>query len=134
VGYFNVIAPCYVPSGPAKGHYVNLPSQTIEVPDETAAPLVESGCLEAYPAGRFVEKIEAGAFTKALAESSAPLTYTNYSEAREKDAAAEVEAVKQALQDGEVTGASFTETPTEPVADTAPRQSRSRSRRKPAED
>lgn len=48
MGYYNVIASCYVPG---KGHYVNLPSQPIEVDDETAAPLVEAGSLVLYRPG-----------------------------------------------------------------------------------
>lgn len=48
MGYYNVIAPCYVPG---KGHYVNLPSQPIEVDDETASPLVEDGSLQPYRTG-----------------------------------------------------------------------------------
>jgi hypothetical protein len=45
VGYFNVVSPCVV----GKVHHVRPTAQPIEVDDAVAAPLVESGRLEAYP-------------------------------------------------------------------------------------
>lgn len=45
MGFYNVVKPCVV----GKLHYVTVPSQPIEVDDVVAAPLVESGDLEAYP-------------------------------------------------------------------------------------
>lgn len=62
MGNYNVIAPCVV----GKLHYARPTAQPIEVDDDTAAPLVESGCLVPYRPGSFVEKIEPGTF-KALA-------------------------------------------------------------------
>lgn len=46
MSYYNVVAPCVV----GKLHYATVPDQPIEVDDEVAAPLVESGCLTSYPA------------------------------------------------------------------------------------
>lgn len=48
MGYYNVIQPCVV----GKLHYARPTTQPIEVDDDTAAPLVESGCLEPYGAQR----------------------------------------------------------------------------------
>ena len=45
MGYFNVVSPCVV----GKVHHVRPTVQPIEVDDAVAAPLVEAGCLEAYP-------------------------------------------------------------------------------------
>lgn len=50
MGFYNVVKPCVV----GKLHYVTIPARPIEVDDEVAAPLVESGCLEAYQPGVFV--------------------------------------------------------------------------------
>lgn len=47
MGFYNVVRPCVV----GKLHYATVPVQPIEVDDEVAAPLVESGCLESYPRG-----------------------------------------------------------------------------------
>jgi len=47
VGYYNVVSPCVV----GKLHYARPTVQPIVVDDETAAPLVESGCLEPYRTG-----------------------------------------------------------------------------------
>lgn len=46
-----MLQPCYVPSGPDKGHWVHVPTRPIEVDDEVAAPLVEDGSLEPYRPG-----------------------------------------------------------------------------------
>jgi len=45
MGFYNVVKPCVV----AKRHHVRPTAAPIEVDDVTAAPLVESGCMEAYP-------------------------------------------------------------------------------------
>ena len=45
MGLYNVVKPCVV----GKSHHVRPTSAPIEVDDAVAAPLVESGCLEAYP-------------------------------------------------------------------------------------
>lgn len=47
MGYYNVVRPCVV----GKLHYVSIPSQPIEVDDDVAAPLVESGDLVPYAPG-----------------------------------------------------------------------------------
>lgn len=47
MGYFTVLKPCVV----GKLHYATVPAQPIEVDDDVAAPLVESGCLELYRPG-----------------------------------------------------------------------------------
>ncbi len=44
MGYYNVVRPCVV----GKLHYASVPAQPIEVDDEVAAPLVESGDLTRY--------------------------------------------------------------------------------------
>jgi hypothetical protein len=46
VSYFNVVKPCVV----GQLHYARPTVQPIEVDDEVAAELVESGCLTPYPA------------------------------------------------------------------------------------
>ena len=48
MGYYNVVSPCVV----GKLHYARPTVQPIVVDDDTAAPLVESGCLEAYCPGK----------------------------------------------------------------------------------
>lgn len=50
MGYYNVVRPCVV----GKLHYASIPAQPIEVDDEVAAPLVESGDLAAYQPGVYV--------------------------------------------------------------------------------
>lgn len=50
MGYYNVVRPCVV----GKLHYASVPSQPIEVDDEVAAPLVESGDLAVYQPGCYV--------------------------------------------------------------------------------
>lgn len=47
MGFYNVVRPCVV----GKLHYATIPAQPIEVDDDVAAPLVESGSLEPYPRG-----------------------------------------------------------------------------------
>lgn len=47
MGFFSVLRPCVV----GKLHYATVPAQPIEVDDDVAAPLVESGDLEAYQPG-----------------------------------------------------------------------------------
>lgn len=53
MGLYNVVKPCVV----AKRHHVR-PTTTapIEVEDEVAAPLIESGCLEPYRPGAKVSR------------------------------------------------------------------------------
>lgn len=46
MGYYNVVKPCVV----GKLHYVRPTTAPIEVDDDVAAPLVESGDLERYGA------------------------------------------------------------------------------------
>lgn len=48
MGYYNVVQPCVV----GKLHHTRPTTQPIEVDDEAAAPLVQSGCLELYPPRR----------------------------------------------------------------------------------
>lgn len=50
MGLYNVVGPCVV----GKLHYARSTTLPIEVDDAEAGPLVESGCLEPYPAGRVV--------------------------------------------------------------------------------
>ena len=121
MGYFNVIQPCHVPG---KGHYVNLPAQPIVVDDAVAAPLVESGCLAPYRPGRggwFVEQFQPGQFS-ALSSGGTPDP-------------AEVELVKQAVEDGSISGVAFAEpfAESEPQPEAAKPKPRSRSRRRSAE-
>lgn len=53
---FNVVQECVVNGL----HYVHPTTQPIEVDDEQAAPLVESGCLAPYPARSVIpESIDA---------------------------------------------------------------------------
>lgn len=47
MGFYNVVRPCVV----GKLHYARPTSAPIEVDDDVAAPLVESGCLEPYRPG-----------------------------------------------------------------------------------
>lgn len=118
MGYYNVIQPCHVPG---KGHYVNLPAQPVEVDDVVAAPLVESGCLAPYRPGRggwFVEQFQPGQFS-AVSPGGTPDP-------------AEVELVKQAIEDGSISAATFAES--EPQPEAAKPKPRSRSRRRSAED
>ena len=58
VGFYNVVEPCVA----GKLHYATVPSQPINVDDETATPLVESGYLEPYRPGknRFTEAVQTG--------------------------------------------------------------------------
>lgn len=44
MGFYNVVRPCVV----GKLHYATVPAQPIEVDDDVAAPLVESGDLTPY--------------------------------------------------------------------------------------
>ncbi len=44
MGFYNVVAPCVV----GKLHYARPTTTPIEVDDDVAEPLVESGCLEKY--------------------------------------------------------------------------------------
>lgn len=47
MGYYSVLEPCVV----GKLHYATVPVQPIEVDDDVAAPLVESGSLKPYAPG-----------------------------------------------------------------------------------
>lgn len=47
MGFYNVVRPCVV----GKLHYATIPAQPIEVDDDVAAPLVESGDLAPYAPG-----------------------------------------------------------------------------------
>ena len=59
MGYFNVVAPCVV----GKLHYAQPTTQPVEVDDDVAAPLVESGCLQRYTTGTApVEEFAPGTF------------------------------------------------------------------------
>ena len=78
MGYYNVVRPCVV----GKLHYASIPSQPIEVDDEVAVPLVESGDLAVYAPGQFVEVMAPGTFAKALSTGRIPLTSENYAKAR----------------------------------------------------
>lgn len=51
MGYYNVVKPCVV----GKLHYVRPTTAPIEVDDEVAAPLVESGDLAPYGAIELME-------------------------------------------------------------------------------
>ena len=118
MGYYNVVAPCHVPG---KGHYVNLPAQPIVVDDAVAAPLVESGCLAPYRprrGGWFVEQIQPGQFA-AVSPGGTPDP-------------AEVELVKQAVEDGSISGVAFAEpfAESEPQPEAAKPKPRSRARRR----
>ena len=64
MGFYNVLEPCVV----GKLHYATVPVQPIEVDDDVAAPLVESGSLKAYQPGTFVELVVPGAFKKLVDE------------------------------------------------------------------
>lgn len=48
MGFYSVVRPCVV----GKLHYATVPVQPIEVDDEVAAPLVESGDLTPYGSPR----------------------------------------------------------------------------------
>lgn len=107
MGYYNVIASCYVPG---KGHYVNLPAQPIEVDDDTAAPLVEAGSLTPYRPGHWSEVVDPGTFSKLVAEhlpegGTDGLREGDYAEAH----AAASEAVAKAVENGEVQPVSLSE-------------------------
>lgn len=78
MGYYNVVRPCVV----GKLHYASIPSQPIEVDDEVAVPLVESGDLAVYAPGQFVEVMAPGTFARALSTGRIPLTRENYAKAR----------------------------------------------------
>lgn len=52
MGYYQVVASCVV----GKLHYTRPTTAPIEVNDEVAAPLVESGCLEPYRTGPKVSR------------------------------------------------------------------------------
>lgn len=80
MGYYNVVRPCVV----GKLHYASIPSQPIEVDDEVAVPLVESGDLAVYAPGQFVEVMAPGTFARALSTGRIPLTRENYAKAREE--------------------------------------------------
>lgn len=51
MGLYNVVTPCVV----AKRHHVRPTTAPIEVADDLAAQLVESGCLEPYRPGGIKE-------------------------------------------------------------------------------
>ena len=50
MSFYDVVKPCVV----GKLHYARPTAQPIEVDDDVAAPLVESGCLEPYRPGGVV--------------------------------------------------------------------------------
>lgn len=67
MGFYNVVRPCVV----GKLHYASVPVQPIEVDDEVAAELVESGDLTPYapgsgpvPSGEPTEYAPAGALAE----------------------------------------------------------------------
>lgn len=69
MGFYNVVAPCVV----GKLHYARPTTAPIEVDDEVAAPLVESGALTVY--GVFSQKALEGSVLGdaiAIAESTGP--------------------------------------------------------------
>jgi hypothetical protein len=134
VGYYNVVAPCVV----GKLHYTRPTVQPIEVDDEIAGPLVESGCLEPYPAGRQANHTEPTADDPldslapgagAAAERGVEMANEFISAAGRKFAGAAEELAQEERKLKEAR-----EAVEESPSDRAPRQSRSRSRRKPAED
>lgn len=51
MGLYNVVQPCVIVSGGKAVHHVRPTSQPIDVDDEVAAELVESGQLERYAPG-----------------------------------------------------------------------------------
>lgn len=51
MGLYNVVQPCVIVSGGKAVHHVRPTSQPIEVDDEVAAELVESGQLKEYRPG-----------------------------------------------------------------------------------
>lgn len=67
MGYFNVVKPCVV----GKLHYATVPAQPIEVDDDVAAPLVESGCLAAYQPGERTELMEVPGLVEVSHDSGA---------------------------------------------------------------
>jgi hypothetical protein len=80
MGFYNVVKPCVV----GQLHYVRPTTEPIEVDDDTAAPLVDSGCLEPYQPG-------AGVFE--MLPDSVPLTDPLNTEVGQavRDAAEEIE-------------------------------------------
>ena len=64
MGYYQVVASCVV----GKLHYTRPTTAPIEVDDDVAAPLVESGCLTPY--GRPVVEAEAVAEVEAADDES----------------------------------------------------------------
>lgn len=59
MGYYNVVRPCVV----GKLHYASVPSQPIEVDDEVATPLVESGDLVVYAPGGVTAELVAMSYS-----------------------------------------------------------------------
>lgn len=120
MGFYNVVQPCVV----GKLHYARPTSQPIDVDDETAAPLVESGCLEPYLPGHWSETIDPGTFTKLIADR---LPERDTPGIRAGDYADAHESVREALDSGEIAGVSFSVEPeTDPSEEPKPRRSRRR--------
>lgn len=120
MSWYQVLKPCLV----GKLHYATVPAQPIDVDDETAAPLVESGCLEPYLPGHWSETIDPGTFAKLIADR---LPERDTPGIRAGDYADAHESVREALDSGEIAGVSFSVAPeTDPSEDPKPRRSRRR--------
>jgi hypothetical protein len=131
MGFYNVVKPCVV----ARRHHVRPTTQPIEVDDDTAAPLVESGCLEPYRPGgseavyeRTEQDRQMGEGLAQLAEAmsgeTAPLTDAPLSDSLGTDAG---QAFAEA---GQQAGTEFTEG----VASESEPKPKSRRPRRSAED
>lgn len=59
MGFYNVVSPCVV----GKLHYARPTTQPIEVDDDTAAPLVESGVLVPYAPGGMTAELVAMSYS-----------------------------------------------------------------------
>ena len=62
MGLYNVIQPCVV----GNLHHTRPTTQPIEVDDDTAAPLVESGCLEPYRPGERISAEQRAEFIESF--------------------------------------------------------------------
>ena len=116
MAYYNVVQPCLV----GKLHYVRPTQAPIQVDDETAAPLVESGHLEPYRPGHWSEVVDPEIFARLVMERMPEQSGEGI---KAGDYAAAHAAVSEAVESGEV----------EPVTVPDP-EPKTRRRRKPTED
>lgn len=87
MGYYNVVRPCVV----GKLHYASIPQQPIEVDDEVAAPLVESGELTRYAPGGVTDDLVAMSYSMRHPEgvpfvAEEPVSEPNFTETIEPGA------------------------------------------------